>query len=427
MKTDVFLACGIGRLHLLETAAAIAQSGRTVTLLTGWAPGRRQKPFVDILGAAIRQKRLYERLSARRGTGEETAYNVVQCPVSELLMTALARTWFAENSSMNSAVWALCGLEVRLRLRHGRVFHVRSGAGGCGAIEKARRLGMRVVADHSIAHPGSIWKNLLSHGAGKEAADRFHPVSSFWRRVMNDCARADVVVVNSDYVRDTLVEHGLSRERIRVIYLGIDNVFAGAKTHHRDGNGATLRALFTGHFMPRKGSHILLAAAQILKERGVSCQFDIAGMMHDGPEQVKRLGLDDRFRFHGLLGRRELRELIGRSDLFVFPTLAEGCAKAAMEALGAGLPVLTTRECGLPRAAEGFVRILKLGSADDTATAIQEVGADAAVRAEWGRLGATYVAGAHSPECFRKAVAHFYDELLSKEVVCATSSAPETP
>jgi len=49
-----------------------------------------------------------------------------------------------------------------------------------------------------------------------------------------------------------------------------------------------------------------------------------------------------------MLVQDDLKDLLATSDLYVFPTHAEGCARSAMEAMGAGLPVVTTDACGLP-------------------------------------------------------------------------------
>ena len=50
-----------------------------------------------------------------------------------------------------------------------------------------------------------------------------------------------------------------------------------------------------------------------------------------------------------VLGRTNIAlEHLAKADVYVFPSLAEGCASSGMEAMAAGLPVITTRESGLP-------------------------------------------------------------------------------
>ena len=43
-----------------------------------------------------------------------------------------------------------------------------------------------------------------------------------------------------------------------------------------------------------------------------------------------------------------MKQYLKESDVYLFPSLCEGCASSGMEALAAGLPVIATRESGLP-------------------------------------------------------------------------------
>ena len=50
--------------------------------------------------------------------------------------------------------------------------------------------------------------------------------------------------------------------------------------------------------------------------------------------------------FLGHLGPAEMAEEFARADVFAFPSLAEGSASVTAEALGAGVPVVTTKAAG---------------------------------------------------------------------------------
>jgi hypothetical protein len=193
----VIVSTGIGRLHLLETASAIHASGRPVSLITGWSPGRRQRWLVNALGRVMGQRRLYERLGDRRRLAGLEGCGLAQCPLSEVVITLGSRLGLAGSDRFGAAAWALFGRESRRFIREAQVFHVRSGAGRGGAIARARRWGMRVVADHSIGHPTAMWRNLRDHGAGGPEAEGFAPGSRFWGGVMRDCAEADAVLVTA--------------------------------------------------------------------------------------------------------------------------------------------------------------------------------------------------------------------------------------
>lgn len=61
--------------------------------------------------------------------------------------------------------------------------------------------------------------------------------------------------------------------------------------------------------------------------------------------QAERLGVADRVRFLGMV--TDLREVFREADLFVMPSLHEGFGVAAVEAMGAGVPVLLADVKGL--------------------------------------------------------------------------------
>lgn len=104
--------------------------------------------------------------------------------------------------------------------------------------------------------------------------------------------------------------------------------------------------LFCGRFVHQKGADLLLEALA-LPESG-NLRVLLAG---EGPEEEAlraisdRLGLSDRVSFLGRLSHLQLLDAMQRAYALVLPSRYEGLSNAALEALGAGLPVLSTR-CG---------------------------------------------------------------------------------
>jgi glycosyltransferase involved in cell wall biosynthesis len=103
--------------------------------------------------------------------------------------------------------------------------------------------------------------------------------------------------------------------------------------------------VFVGQVAPHKGLHRLLPA--LADVEGVT--LDVAGSLAADPAhvaliraQAMRLRLGDRLRLHDQLGRAALAALLGSSHLMVMPSDREAYPLAALEALGAGLPVVLT-------------------------------------------------------------------------------------
>ena len=59
--------------------------------------------------------------------------------------------------------------------------------------------------------------------------------------------------------------------------------------------------------------------------------------------RIERVGLGDLVRFVGPVYGEDRRDAFAAAEFFVLPSHSEGAPMAALEALGAGVPVLTTR------------------------------------------------------------------------------------
>ncbi len=73
------------------------------------------------------------------------------------------------------------------------------------------------------------------------------------------------------------------------------------------------------------------------------------------------------------------------ADLFVFPTFAEGSSRSGMEAAAAGLPIITTENCGLPLQHGKSAIYVPVNDASSLAEAIGLVSSDEALRTSIGR------------------------------------------
>jgi|ERR1039458_8924545 glycosyltransferase involved in cell wall biosynthesis len=116
-------------------------------------------------------------------------------------------------------------------------------------------------------------------------------------------------------------------------------------------------ALFLSRITPKKGLPMLVQAAAALREWLGNWLFVIAGKDEFGHQReltrlIHELGMQKYFRFVGALYGKQKRDVFAASDLFVLPTHSEGAPIAILEALGAGLPVLTTKGAPWPQLVE---------------------------------------------------------------------------
>ena len=104
----------------------------------------------------------------------------------------------------------------------------------------------------------------------------------------------------------------------------------------------TLRVLFLGQVILRKGIQYLIEAAKLLKEESI--HFDVVGPIGISEEAMK--SAPPNMTFHGSVTRDRTQEFYERADIFVLPTLSDGFALTQLEAMAHGLPVIATQNCG---------------------------------------------------------------------------------
>ncbi len=122
------------------------------------------------------------------------------------------------------------------------------------------------------------------------------------------------------------------------------------------GSSRPARLLFTGRILPEKGLWEAVDAVRILTERGFDVTLDIAGWEYPTDPVVQglrrhihALGVEERVRFLGYVPAGALLATVYReADVFVLPTHGEGFPRSLFEAMGSGLPVVTTGVGGIP-------------------------------------------------------------------------------
>lgn len=115
------------------------------------------------------------------------------------------------------------------------------------------------------------------------------------------------------------------------------------------------RMLFVGNLFISKGVAMCLRALSSLREQGLPLKLDLVGGHVEGDREailrlVRDLGVGDHVEFHGILSGAAKWERFKEADCFVFPSHypAEKFPNVLIEALGAGLPVVSTRWRGIP-------------------------------------------------------------------------------
>lgn len=403
------ISTGQGRLHLIQSAIAIKDQGVDVQVITGWVPGKLfPDKLIDNMGKLLGRKNLAYGLRKRSPEGlPRTAIST--CSFSEFYIQFLFMLTSRKILSRDTAAqmgWRAFGTESKKYIRNSEIFHVRSGGGRSGAIRKARAQGMKVVVDHSIAHPKEIKRQLGKLESESKNSKYINISDGFWNAVLKDCEEADMLLVNSDYVKDTFLEQGYPAEKISVIHLGIDESFYDLKKSYQSDK---VKLLFTGNFGFRKGAHIIIEA---LGKLNIPYTLDVIGNVS------AEVPIPDWFRnnpditLHGHMPQDKMKKYLAESDVYIFPSFVEGAAQSVKEAMAAGMPVITTVNSGAPiqHLENGY--LIKDDSAEDLANAIVALSKDEVLRSRIGKAAAATIKASHTWSNYAKEVTALYKNMI---------------
>ena len=248
-------------------------------------------------------------------------------------------------------------------------------------------------------------------------------------------AHTDVLVAISDRVRhDLLHTYRIAREaQIQVIPLGFDLAKLLALT---DADRLAARAALdlpdrsivvttVGRLTGIKDHSLFLEAAANLARQSTRFVFLLVGdgeLRRQLEEQSARLGIASRTRFLGWRG--DLPTIYGATDVFVLTSRNEGTPVALIEAMAAGVAVVSTDVGGvgdvIPRQELG----LRVGRADaqSLSDAVERLGDSPAVRAEMGRAARAFVTERFSRLRLLEDIRGLYWRLLGLPVLTFDSS-----
>jgi glycosyltransferase-like protein len=146
-------------------------------------------------------------------------------------------------------------------------------------------------------------------------------------------------------IRATVIPNGVDAERF-ALAAGPDDAARAARQRWRDRLGRYVLAV--GGIEPRKGSLDLLEAYALLGEyhpdlrlviAGGETLFDYRDYRAAWEQRAAELGAEPLVL--GPVAHDELPALVAAASVFAFPSVTEGFGLAAMEALAAGVPVVT--------------------------------------------------------------------------------------
>ncbi len=258
------------------------------------------------------------------------------------------------------------------------------------------RLGLPLLA--TIHQPITVDRRLeLDHATSayqRLTVRRWYGFTSMQSRVARRVPR--VITVSSSSLDDVARDHGVARDRMHVVPVGVDpDLFRPVPTVARRPDRLITTASAD---VTMKGLvYLLEALAKLRTERDLDLVV-IGKARDDGPaaRTIERLGLTGAVRFVSGVSDERLVELYSEAALAVVPSLYEGFSLPAIEAMACGVPLVSTTGGALPEVvgADGETALL-VPPGDSEALAATIAGAldDPDLRARVGGAGRRRVVG----------------------------------
>lgn len=181
----------------------------------------------------------------------------------------------------------------------------------------------------------------------------YHHYVKFTERRLFRSPRLRAVICNSCLVKKE-VQHYFSvpEHKLHVIYNGVDiQAFSPELKRHRDSTrkqysipGEATLFLFVGSGFERKGMHQVLEAMAQLPPDACLIVVGRDKRIRKFLRQIKMLRIEDRVRFVGV--QSDVKPFYGAADALVLPTLYDPFPNVILEAMAAGLPAITSQQCG---------------------------------------------------------------------------------
>lgn len=198
-------------------------------------------------------------------------------------------------------------------------------------------------------------KNVLLHIHGAEF-NKFYENSNvigkyFIRFVLN---ASDKVIVLSMFWKEFFLQI-INDDKISVIQNGINSSkYDHARIHVENKKATEINVLFLGNLVQRKGIYDILKSIPIVVNKFENAHFIFSGS-EEQPGEIDKLkkecinqGIGKYVTFKSNFSDSEKIKLLAESDIYILPSYAEGLPISLLEAMAAGLPIISTHVGGIP-------------------------------------------------------------------------------
>ena len=251
-------------------------------------------------------------------------------------------------------------------------------------------------------------------------------------------ALSDKIIMNSQSLGEGY-KISLKNNKVAVVYNGVDlNSFPLSNDNQHIfrqelGLGQSTKVIsLIGSITPRKGLNTFIEMSSKLTSNFDDIAFIVAGdgearLTSELKAKVNQLGLSDRFHFVGW--RTDVDSILRDTDLLVVSAEQEPFGRTVVEAMAAGVPVVSTR-CGGPEeiiidGETGF--LVPANGADELASAAAKVLSDPALASAFSTKGRLRVEKMFSEEAYVRNIETILIKLTNPSIPAKESQHANKP
>lgn len=219
-----------------------------------------------------------------------------------------------------------------------------------------------------LAQPDIIhfqWATHIEHYEDLICSGKFKVIVSLRGRQLNITPLANPKIANlyrrvfpivhgfhavSHAIATEAARYGAAKERVQVIYSIVPEGFYNAFEADKNPVRNPLSIISVGRFDWQKGYDYGIHALKILRSRGIDARYVIVAG-DEWPENLNYIIQDCRMNNHVVLEKSvshtEVVKLIKSHSVLLLPSLVEGIANVVLEAMAAGVPVVSTAAGGM--------------------------------------------------------------------------------
>lgn len=306
----------------------------------------------DIGGPASYARTLADRLSKTQPVTVVTYSSVQSFAEDRSLPFKVVRVWSRWPKGLKHLIFL--SQVFRHAASHHLIYALNAVSAGVPARLAARmhnkKFIVKIVGD-------SAWERAIGTGKTHLLLNDFQKIQrKGWANVLHQiqfqvCKGAHAVIVPSEYLGEIVEGWGIAPANIRVIYNGTDFMSSPlSKEDARRTLGLTGNVILSaGRLVPWKGFRMLIKI--LPKLHGINQFFQLV-IVGDGPDRknleamIRNMGLERKVRLAGKQPRAVLADYIAAADMFILNTGYEGFSHQVLEAMAAGVPLITTNAGG---------------------------------------------------------------------------------